>query len=77
MWTVGVPNQSLAGYTITGFVNGNTQTSLFGTQEPTVSCPTVNAANPVVGDYVINVAKGTLVAPLNYILTFQIGTLTV
>ncbi len=76
-WTAGVPAQVLAGFTITGFVNADTQTSLFGTEAAVVSCPTVTVTNPVAKAYVILISKGTLVTPANYTLTFQTGTLTV
>jgi hypothetical protein len=41
-WTAGVSGQLLAGFTITGFVDGDTLAALFGSEEASVTCPTVN-----------------------------------
>ncbi len=76
-WTAGQSGQSLDGFTITGFVNGDTQTSLFGLEAVVVSCPTVNASHPVANTYVILISQGTLVAPAKYKLVFKTGKLTV
>ncbi len=76
-WNAGLAGQQLAGFTITGFVNGDTLALLFGTQSAIVSCPTVNVNHPVAKTYVITISQGTLATPVNYKLTFRTGTLTV
>jgi hypothetical protein len=76
-WTAGKSGQSLAGFTITGFVNGDTEAALFGAEAADVSSPTVDASDPRAGSYVINVTLGTLGTPANYTLTFRKGTLKV
>jgi len=76
-WTAGKAGQSLAGFTISGFVNGDTEALLFGAEAALVSCSTVTPSNPKVGTYTILVAQGTLVTPANYTLTFKTGKLTV
>jgi len=76
-WTAGKAGQSLAGFTISGFVNGDTEALLFGAEAAVVSCPTVNASNPKKNTYVILITRGTLVTPANYNLTFKTGKLTV
>ncbi len=76
-WTKGQSGQSLAGFTITGFVDGDTEATVFGAEAALVTCPTVNASNPKAGSYVINIAQGTLLTAANYTLTFRKGKLTV
>ncbi len=76
-WNADQSGQSLDGFTITGFEDGDTQASLFGTETADVSCPTVNANDPVKNTYVILISQGTLVAPANYKLVFKTGKLTV
>lgn len=76
-WTAGQPGQQLAGFTISGLVNGDTQSSLFGMEAALVSCPTVNDNDPLAATYTILVTQGTLKAPANYKLVFQNGTLKV
>jgi hypothetical protein len=76
-WTAGKSGQSLAGFTITGFVDGDTKARVFGAEAAGLSCPSVDASDPRAGSYVINITKGTLLTPANYTLTFRKGTLTV
>jgi hypothetical protein len=59
-------------YTITGFVNGDTQSVVSGT--PTLTT-TANSSSPI-GTYPITITAGTLSAA-NYTFTFVNGTLTV
>jgi hypothetical protein len=75
-WNAHVAGQSLAGFSITGFVNGDTQTSLFGT-EAALLTSTVNQNDPLVGTYTIVISKGTLATLTNYKLKFVNGNLTV
>jgi MBG domain (YGX type)/Bacterial Ig-like domain (group 3)/FG-GAP-like repeat len=60
-------------YTITGFVNGDSQATAT-TGAPILATTAVMASPP--GSYPITVTQGTLTAP-NYTLTFVAGTLTV
>jgi len=76
-WTAGKAGQSLAGFTITGFVNGDTEAALFAAGAADVSCPTVDTSGPKAGSYVIDVTQGTLLTPANYTLTFRKGKLSV
>jgi hypothetical protein len=70
--TYGAANPSLT-YTMTGFLNGDTQTSAT-TGAPALTT-TAKTTSPV-GTYPITVTKGTLAAA-NYTFTFVNGTLTV
>ena len=72
-WTAGKSGQSLAGFTITGFVNGDTEAALFGAEAADVSSPTVDVSDPKAGSYAINITQGTLLTPANYTLTFRKG----
>ena len=76
-WTAGQAGQALDGFTITGFVDGDTEAALFGSEAALVSCATVNASDPKAGSYVISITQGTLKTPANYTLTLRKGTLTV
>jgi hypothetical protein len=76
-WTAGESGQLLAGFTVSGFVNGDTLASVFGSEEASVTCPTVNAGDPVAKMYAILASQGSLVTPANYKLVFKNGTLTV
>ena len=67
----GDPNPALT-YTITGFVNGDTQTVVAGS----ASCTTTAAAASATGAYPITCTQGTLAAA-NYTFTFVPGSLTV
>jgi hypothetical protein len=59
-------------YTVTGFVNGDTQSVLSGT--PVLSTTATNRSLP--GTYPITITQGTLSA-VNYSFTFVNGTMTV
>jgi hypothetical protein len=61
--------------TVTGFVNGNTQSTVFTSGSPSLST-TATSTSPA-GSYPITVAQGTWNTPANYTLTFVNGTLTV
>jgi len=68
----GQPN--VLGYTLTGFVNSETQTSV---TSGTPSITTTATRTSAVGGYTITAAVGTLVVSGNYSLTTVNGTLTV
>ncbi len=67
----GDPNPAFT-YTITGFVNGDTQSVVTGT----ASCSTTATAASAAGAYPITCTQGTLAAA-NYTFVFAPGTLTV
>ncbi|SNS72366.1 Repeat domain-containing protein [Granulicella rosea] len=68
----GVSNPAF-GYTITGFVNGDTISVVTGT----VTLSTTATLASLAGGYPIAVTANTLAAPANYVFSFATGTLTV
>jgi hypothetical protein len=68
----GDPLPTLMTYTLTGFVNGDTDCAVTG--DPAISTNATSASGP--GSYPITVSQGSL-ASANYTFTFVEGTLTV
>jgi hypothetical protein len=68
----GDPLPTLMRYTLTGFVNGDTECVVTG--DPAISTTATSASGA--GGYAITVSQGTLAAA-NYTFTFKPGNLTI